>query len=201
MIAAAVLAAGGGRRLGGGVPKPLAVLAGRPLVAHALDAALRSGLEPVLLVVGASADWVAAAAPAGVEVVRNDEWERGIASSLQAALRVLAPRGEVDALVVGLADQPLVGAGAYGRVGAAYDAGARLAVATYGGVRANPVLLARAHWPAAERLTGDEGGRTLFADRPVTEVPCDGTGDPIDIDTTADLAALERRWRSATASE
>jgi CTP:molybdopterin cytidylyltransferase MocA len=199
-IAAAILAAGGGTRLGGDVPKPLLPFAGRPLVEHALAAALGSGLAPVLLVVGDRAGLVAAAAPPAVEVVHNEAWTSGIASSLRALLRALEP-GPTEAVVVGLADQPLVGAAAFRRVAAAYDAGARLAAATYGGVRGNPVMIAREHWPEAAGLSGDEGARVLLRTHPVAEVPCDDTGDPTDIDTASDLAALESRWRSTTRSE
>jgi CTP:molybdopterin cytidylyltransferase MocA len=198
-IAAAVLAAGGGSRFGGDVPKPLLLVAGRPLVEHALAAATRSGLAPVLMVVGDRAEQVARAAPVGVEVVRNDGWRSGIASSLHAALRHLEPR-RCDAVVVGLADQPLVGAAAFARVAAAYDAGARLAVATYGGVRRNPALVGREHWAEALDLTGDEGARVLLRRHAVAEVVCDGTGDPTDIDTPSDLALVESRWRSTTPS-
>ncbi|MGQ0824110.1 MAG: nucleotidyltransferase family protein [Actinomycetota bacterium] len=193
-----MLAAGHGVRFGGDIPKPLAIVVGRTLLDRALDAARASGLAPMLVV--CSDDRVAAAVT-GAEVVRNDRPERGIASSLQAALHALETRDEVRAVVLGLADQPLVGAEAYRRVGAAYDDGARLAVATYGGVRGNPVLLARSHWPEANRLTGDEGARVLLRRRGATEVPCDDTGEPTDVDTPADLAALEARWRSQTASE
>ena len=104
--------------------------------------------------------------------------------------------------MVGLADQPLVGAAAYRRVASAYDDGARLAVATYRGARGNPVLIARPHWSEALDLEGDEGARVLLRRYGATEVPCDDTGDPSDVDTTADLAALEANaWRSTTASE
>jgi CTP:molybdopterin cytidylyltransferase MocA len=198
-IAVAILAAGRGIRFGGRVPKPLLELGGRPLLAHAVAAARMSGSEPVLCVV--SDDRVAAAVPAGVEIVHNDAPERGIASSLHTVLRALGPRSEIDAVIVGLADQPLVGADAYRRVAAAYEGGAPLAVATYGGVRGNPVLIARALWSEALELTGDEGGRALARRRGAVEVPCDGTGEPTDVDTPEDLAALESRWKSQTASE
>lgn len=134
-----------------------------------------------------------AGAVTGAEVVRNPEPGTGIASSLRAALRALEPRAGVDAAVIGLADQPLVGSGAYGRLAAAHAGGARLAVATYGGVRANPVLLARAHWSEALELAGDEGARVMMQSHEIVEVPCDGTGDPSDVDTPEDLAAIERR--------
>jgi molybdenum cofactor cytidylyltransferase len=192
VIAAAVLAAGRGERFGGDTAKPLVAFRGRPLVAHALDAATGSGLTPVFLVVGNQAGAVAGRAGEGVTVVHNDRWASGIASSLVAVLQTLAPRAEIDAVVVGLADQPLVGAEAYRRVAATYDDGVRLAVATYGGVRANPVLLAREHWDEALALTGDEGARVLLRRHAAVEVPCDDTGSPTDIDTPADLQSLEQ---------
>jgi molybdenum cofactor cytidylyltransferase len=200
LIAVVVLAAGRGERFGGTMPKPLVVLRGRPLLAHALDAARGSAVGPVSVVV--SDDRVAAAVPDDVEVVRNPVPESGIASSLHVALRALDPRADIDAVVVGLADQPMVGAAAYQRVAAAYDDDARLAVATYRGNRGNPVLVARMYWPEALALGGDEGARVLLRRHGATEVPCDGTGAPTDVDTPADLAALEdETWRSQTASE
>ncbi len=186
-----VLAAGRGVRFGIGTPKPLSTFRGRRLVEHALDAAIDSGLDPVVVVV--SNDQVAAALPASARVVRNDTPEQGISSSLHAALRALEPDSAVDGVVVGLADQPLVGAEAYRRVARAYDDGARLAVATYGGVRGNPVLLGREHWREALELAGDEGARVLLRRHGAREVPCDGTGDPTDVDTPEDLATLESR--------
>jgi molybdenum cofactor cytidylyltransferase len=193
LIAAAVLAAGRGERFGGDTPKPLVPFRGRPLIEHALDAARGSKLTPLVVVVGNAADEVAGTIVANESIVlaRNDAWRSGIASSLGAALRTLEPHADVDAVVVGLGDQPLVGAEAYRRLARAYDDGARLAVATYGGVRGNPVLLGREHWHEALTLTGDEGARVLLRRHVTVEVPCDDTGSPNDVDTPADLAALE----------
>ena len=201
-LAGAVLAAGGGTRNGEAIAKPLLELRGRPLVSWALDAVVASGLSPVLLVVGHQGDAVAAvgATMQGVEVVVSTEWQRGIAHSLRAALGALSARPAVEAVCMGLADQPLVGAEAYRRVAAAYDDGAQLAVATYGGVRGNPVMLRRTRWGEAMRLDGDEGARVLFRHHPVVEVSCDGTGDPTDIDTLEDLRAMETRCASKTSS-
>jgi CTP:molybdopterin cytidylyltransferase MocA len=186
-------------RFGGPAPKALTLLRGRPLVAYALDAARGSGCAPVVLVV--SDDRVAEAAPPEVVVVHNDAPERGIASSLQCALRRLEREPAVPAAVVGLADQPLVGAAAYRSVAAAFDAGARLAYATYDGERGNPVLLGREHWPEAMALSGDEGARVLFRTHGGVAVPCGDAGAAADVDTPQDLAQLESRWRSPTASE
>jgi CTP:molybdopterin cytidylyltransferase MocA len=188
-VGIAILAAGRGSRLGDD-PKPLALLHDRPLATWALEAAVASGLHPVWLVTGYRGRHVAAAAPKGVDVVRNRHWRRGIASSLCAALDVMEGYPEVTAVCIGLADQPRVGSESYLRLAAAHAAGASLAVATYGGERGNPVLLARSLWPEARELEGDVGARQLMKHHEVIEVPCDGTGSAVDVDTREDLERL-----------
>ena len=179
-----------GSRLGGDDAKPLVLLRDRPLVTWALDAAVGSGLHPVWLVTGYRGPDVRAAAPQGVDVVHNRHWRQGIASSLRAALEAIAPYAEVTAVCVGLADQPQVGSEAYLRLAAAHADGAQLAVATYDGVRGNPVLLARSLWAEANELEGDVGARQLMKQHDVVEVPCEGTGSAVDVDTPQDLEQL-----------
>jgi CTP:molybdopterin cytidylyltransferase MocA len=101
--------------------------------------------------------------------------------------------GDVGAVVVALADQPLVGAEAVARLIAAYRDGAIVAVAAYDGQARNPVLLARECWAEVIAMaTGDQGARTFLRARPdlVTVVECGDTGRPDDIDTPADLARI-----------
>jgi len=187
-VAAAVLAAGRGSRLGGDASKPLLEWRGRPLVAWALDAVLESGLAPVVVVVGYRADEVRATVGTNAEVVENPEWEEGIASSLRTVLGVMTPDAAVDAVAVGLADQPLVGPEAYRRV-AATDG--ELVIPTYDGQPGNPVKLARSLWPEALELRGDVGARALARDRAV-HVDCTDTGSAADVDTLEDLERLQQ---------
>jgi nicotine blue oxidoreductase len=112
-------------------------------------------------------------------------------SSLRAGLAALPPG--TRAVVVALADQPLIGPGAVRRLIGAAGRGATVAAATYGGRRRNPVLFAAEHFAEiAELAVGDVGARAFLRRHPelVTEVPCDGIGDPADIDTPADLERL-----------
>ena len=189
-----MLAAGRSTRFDG--VKQLAPLGDRPLVRWAVDAALASGLRPVITVIGPRGGPVAAVLPAGVDVVRARRARRGIAESLRALVRALGPWRQVGAVCVGLGDQPGVGAEAYRRLARAYDAGATLAVATYAGVRQNPVLIARSQWPRVDELRGDVGARALMTEIDVTEVDCTDTGSPADIDTPADLERVAREMES-----
>jgi molybdenum cofactor cytidylyltransferase len=175
MNVAALLAAGAGSRFRGPTHKLLAPFRGRPLHEWALAHVRASGL-PVLVVAGD----VDLDLPADVEVVENPRWREGIATSLQAAVAAVADR-DVDALVVGLADQPLIPTEAWVRVAAAQ---APIAVATYDGVRRNPVRLGREVWPLLP-ATGDRGASVLFREHAVVEVAC--PGDPADVDRLEDL--------------
>ena len=190
-VGVVLLAAGRGSRFGDEGPKTLARLGARPLVTHAVAAASMSGLRPVLVVVGCQAADVARAAGTLAEIVENPEWEGGMSTSLRAGLATVLPDPTVTAVAVALADQPRIGAEAYQRLAAAHREGAQLAVATYDGRRAHPVLIGRSHFEEAMRMTGDQGARSLLAAHDVVEVDCDGTGDATDVDTPADLAALE----------
>jgi nicotine blue oxidoreductase len=180
IVAGVVLAAGEGRRFGG--PKAIAVYAGERLVDRAVRLLREGGCDPVVVVAGA----VALDVP-GATVVVNAEWRSGMGSSLRVGLTSV---NGVDAAVLVTVDTPWLGAEAVRRVRAAHRGGAGVAVATYGGRRGHPVLLAHAHFAEAAQLArGDVGARALLAARPelVTPVVCDGTGFPDDVDTPADL--------------
>jgi len=188
-VAGVLLAAGQGSRFGR--PKALVELDGQTLAERGVTLLRAGGTDPVLIVTGAAQ--VELRPEHQARTVYNGEWRTGMGSSLRAALRALTELEagpEIGAVVVALADQPLVGAEAVGRLIAAYRAGADVAVAAYGGKPRNPVLLAREHWPEViAAATGDQGARAFLHARPelVTLVECGDTGRPDDIDTPADL--------------
>lgn len=192
-VLAALLAAGAGSRYAGPEHKLDAQLGdGRTVFAHACAAWLACGADHLALVTGASR----LAVPDGVTELHNPNWADGQATSvacvLDHAAALIGAGIPVDAVVIGLADQPFVPAAAWQTVIAA-PGDAVIVVATYGGVRGpHPVRLGRPVWPLLPRI-GDDVGRTVLRAHPewVTEVPCPGT--PADIDTLEDLA----RWTSS----
>ena len=188
---AILLAAGAGSRFGDG--KLLAPYRGRPLIAAALSNLAAAPVDETVVVVGDGAKTLREVCePYGVRIVENPEWARGMSTSLRAGLRACDP-GSRSAVVL-LADQPQVGPEAVGRLVEAFGEGAKVAVATYDGKPRNPVLFSREVWPLLEaELSGDEGARPFLRRHPelVVQVPCDGVGDPADVDTVEDLRRLE----------
>jgi nicotine blue oxidoreductase len=190
-----------------GGPKALLEFRGRLLIERAIEAASAGGCGQVVVVLGAGAAHVRQSADlGGARVVVNQGWNEGIGSSLRAGLEALdsqpaldsqsdaelddADATPLDAALILLVDQPLVGADAVRAVLGAWRGGARLAAASYGGRRGHPVLLGREHWSAAARdATGDIGARVFLAKHAaqLVLVPCDAHADPRDLDVPADL--------------
>ena len=189
--AGVLLAAGAGVRFGGPQHKLLSVVGGRTVAARSLRSLLDAGLDAVAVVTGA-VDLGPAFDEAtdeherrSVALLPNDRWESGMASSVRCATDWGASCG-LDAVVVGLADQPFVTPTAWQAVAAS---AAPIAVATYGGRRGNPVRLARDVWPLLP-YDGDEGARPVMRRYPEIVAPVACEGRPDDIDTVEDL----RRW-------
>jgi len=177
-----VLAAGAGRRFGE-QPKQLAELQGRPLLQHAVDAAVAApALERVVVVLGARAEQVRAAIDFGrAEPVVCPDWEEGQAASLRCGLRALQG---FDRIVVTLGDQPWVSTEAIMRL-AHEPPGTR---AAYDGVPGHPVVLGGELAEAALALKGDEGARSLL--RGARTVECGDVADARDVDTVGDLKEM-----------
>lgn len=192
VIAGLLLAAGGGRRLGGR-PKALLPYRGRPLVENAVRVLREAGCAPVHVVLGASAAEVRERADlSGCVVVDNPDWAEGMGSSLRVGLASLAGTG-AGAALVSLVDQPGIGAAAVARVREAYRSPASLVAASYDGERGHPVLFGADRWAdIAATATGDRGARVHLRNHAdeVMLVECGDIAADFDIDTPPDLAHL-----------
>ncbi len=108
VVGAVLLAAGQGARIGSR-PKCLLELGGVPLIRRQLIALSGAGVDEVVVVLGHYADDIEPLLQDfPVTIVRNAAPERGQVSSLRLGLGALT--GKLDAVVVALADQPLVNA-------------------------------------------------------------------------------------------
>ena len=193
-IAAVVLAAGMSSRMGAN--KLLAPVEGRPLVRHAVEAALASAAGLVVVVTGnGAADVAAALIGLNIHLVDNPDFTRGLSMSLRTGINALPE--DCDGAVILLGDMPGVSAGLVDRLIAAFDPGEdrAICVATRQGKRGNPVLWARRFFPEIAALEGDVGAKHLASaySELVCEVEADDDGPLTDIDTPQALEAYRAR--------
>lgn len=182
----------------GGTNKLVATVDGLPMVRQVARTLLELPLVDRVVVTGAEAGGVHSAL-AGLELrfVHNPHHEEGIASSIRTGVAALDPT--VDGAFIVLGDMPRVGRDDLERVLRSFDpAGGRgICVPVCGTRRGNPVLWASRYFPELLTLTGDTGGRRLFerftAD--LHEVPVEGEGVLLDIDTPDSLKATRARER------
>ena len=105
-VAAVILAAGSGSRLGG-TAKALIRINGEALVQRLVATALAAGIADVLVVTGIYHDAIAQVVSAsGARVVRNPDAEKGQAGSVRLGLQHADPHA--DAVMLLLCDQPLL---------------------------------------------------------------------------------------------
>ncbi len=178
-----------------GAPKLLALLAGRPLISHAVDAALQSQADAVFVVTGASADEVRTAlGDCGARFVDNRAWASGLASSIGCGIRAAH---DFDAAVLLLGDQPTLRPETLDALIEHYRAGRPLAACEYqDGTIGPPALFDRSHYEALLELTGDAGAKAVLRGKSATIVPFP-TGT-LDVDTPEDLERARTRARDAS---
>ncbi len=190
-VAAIVLAAGQSRRMGVD-NKLLALVDGRPMVSHVVDAMLASRAGPVIVVTGHQADQVRAAlGDRPVQWRHNPDYADGLSTSLKTGLDALP---EAEGVLIALGDMPRIRPEQIDRLIAAFNPteGRAICVPTVAGKRGNPVLFATRFVPEMRQLSGDVGARHLIGAHAeaVVEIEMDDDSTLLDIDTPAALSAL-----------
>lgn len=192
---ALVLAAGAGRRFGGG--KLLALLGGVPVIRRTLDMVLTVGFGEVVVAVGADHEAVAGAVQGlPCQIVSTPDWEDGMAASLHTGLAALGEPGK--GLFVFLGDMPLVPVHLCPALASMAEEAGYAARPRVGGRPGHPVAFAPAALPDLARLTGDQGATGLLNRRSagVAYLDTDAMGAVLDIDNRSDLSAAERAWKA-----
>lgn len=188
-----ILAAGGSSRLGS--PKQLLLWRGRTLIEHAVEEATAAKLYPVVVVTGANDENVSAALQdKDVTVVRNADWQQGMASGIVTGLRAaLALCGDLDAVIIAVCDQPFVSAALFQTlVQQRSIIGKGIVTCRYAGTVGTPVLFAATYFDALLSLQGADGAKGLLRmhDEDVASIPF-AQGE-VDIDTDADYRNLQK---------
>ncbi len=198
-IGAVVLAAGEGRRMGG-VCKPLIRLQGVPIVTRLLIALSGAGVDEVVVVTGFARTQVEAQIGTfPITLVYNPDFADGQGGSVHAGLGALA--GPFDAVLVALADQPLLGADDLRELIGAFKKrpGGHVLVPMVDGRRGNPVVLDGEACDVILRGEAKLGCRHLVEQRPefVSRYDSPNHHYIVDLDTPEDLERLAATsgWR------
>ena len=185
-----VLAAGASRRLG--QAKQLLRIDGETLVHRAARLALATAPAAAVLVVGADADAVFAAA-ADLPLCRVDctDWQRGMGASLHAGLAALP--SECGGALIVLCDQPALDAQHLAALVAAWRANpAAASASSYAGRAGVPALLPRSWFGELRHDARDHGARTLLARHPEQVTLIVNEALALDIDTPEQSAPFTK---------
>jgi molybdenum cofactor cytidylyltransferase len=208
VIGAVLLAAGSASRMGGR-PKCLLELGGVPLIRRQIVALSGAGVDELVVVTGHYAQRIEPVVQDfPVTLVRNPDPDAGQPSSQRIGLAALG--GKLDAVIVALADQPLLNAqDITGLIGAwkKRAPGIEVVYPQVNGERGNPVIMSAA---VREQVLAAAPGyccRAWQREHPegTAAFVTDNRRYRVDVDTPEDLARFEQqtghalRWPAALA--
>ena len=191
-VGALILAAGASARYG--QPKQFLRYEGQSLLRRAAEAAVGSGCDPVVVVLGASAARCAAELRGlPVRVAANTAWREGMWTSLRAGLECLsAAAPDAGGVAVMLCDQPLVSRHTIAALVRRYrESGASIVASAYAGTLGVPALFDRSLFGRLGSLPSQAGARGIIESGGdgVQAIPFpEGS---IDIDTPRDYEVLQ----------
>ena len=193
-----ILAAGESKRLGN--PKQLLSFEGNTLLARVAATASASGLYPVIAVLGANAEKMKSALNIpGIQVVNNDNWQEGMASSIRKGLTSMMELfPQVDGVILLVCDQPYLHHGLIKKlIEAQRNADLPSAAAYYGGKLGTPALFHKHLFSDLMSLSGDKGARKMLERNRQNVVEVEFERGIVDIDTQEDYERLLNNDKNA----
>jgi molybdenum cofactor cytidylyltransferase len=194
-LAAVLMAAGAGARMGQR-PKSLLELDGVPLICRQVMALRQAGVSELVLVLGHHAKEIEAAVKVlEVSIVINPDPDAGPVGSQRLGLQSLS--GHSDAVLMALADQPLLDAADLRQLVQAFhqrEPGCSLLYPSVNGQPGNPVIFTagvRTALLACPPEVGCKQWRQTHTSQ-VQAWDCDNLHFVQDVDTPEDIAALRR---------
>jgi len=192
-IAVIILAAGASSRMG--TPKQLLKWKNTTLLGHALKTTKGINQSKIVVVLGANFELIKAKVNLdNCEILKNENWEEGLGKSIATGVsHVLRNDLNIDAVLVMLADQPLIDGAYLNTMIIAYREGAFQIVATSykNGKQGVPVLFDKAYFQELSQLNDDKGAKAILRKHAANVIVVNATHDVSDIDT---IDAYERLY-------
>ncbi len=185
-----ILAAGSSSRMG--EPKQLLPFEGKTFLQCAIDAALGSQVTSRVVVLGADKDEIKKSFRADtIPVIHNQDWEKGMSSTMQKGLNYLTKYKVPDQVIILLCDQPFVHSGILDALIETQKAtGKGIVACKYSETLGVPVLFTKKYFPEMLALKGSEGAKKLIYAHLDDVAEVDFPKGAVDIDTYEDYELL-----------
>ncbi|HEX3619454.1 MAG TPA: nucleotidyltransferase family protein [Candidatus Udaeobacter sp.] len=191
-IGAVILAAGGSSRFG--QPKQLIRFRGESFVRRIIDAACEAGCSPVVVVIGSEDETLRRELDhAGAVTVQNQQWQRGIGSSIRCGIQgLINSLPDVEATVLLVCDQPAVDVVVIERLIALRKTSAKSIVASsYADTLGVPALFTRSIFEELLSLGDNTGAKSIILRSRERVASLSFPEGQIDIDTWEDWEKLD----------
>jgi molybdenum cofactor cytidylyltransferase len=188
-----VLAAGMSSRLGS--PKQLLVYKGKSLLQHSVGIAFETSMRPVVVVTGSNSDSITEQMKGlKVEIIDNEGWQEGIASSLRCGLAAVQKiRPGTDGIIFMVCDQPYVTKLLLGYLlQVQHETGLPIVASRYADNLGTPALFHQNFFAELMELKGDTGARKLIKQHEDLVATVPFPEGIIDIDTISDYEVLSQ---------
>lgn len=187
-----LLAAGESKRFGSA--KQLLDIKGQPMIKRMALAAFKSEATEVMVVLGAQVEDIKAVLnDPGLEITINQDWQKGLGSSLKTGLKaILKKQPELEACIVMLADQPLVDTSYLNHMIRMYkEHKEKIIASSYADTIGAPVLYHQDMFRDLLNLKDDQGAKNLLENKLNEVYTIAFPGGQADIDTQEDYQNIK----------
>jgi len=196
-IAVILLAAGASSRLG--AIKQLLPWKGTTLLEHSIETISNLNCSDRFVVLGANHNLIKSKIDfSKVKVLVNNEWKLGLGSSIACGANHLLQNGfEVDAVLIILADQPLIDSKYLNSLIDTFEVDEKQIIATsYGNHKKGvPALFDKAYFKELSELNADKGAKTIIDNYSENVTTVNAEHLVFDIDTREDYEKLYKANR------
>ena len=162
-FSAVILAAGQSSRLG--APKQLLPYQNKTLLERVIDSARQSGAASVVVVLGYQMDTILNVINTeGLHVVKNEDWQTGMASTIRCGIGALQGKGpEADGVILMVCDQPFVSSDLLNKlIEKQKQTGRPIVASKYQDLLGTPAFFHRSFFPQLAALKGDSGAKKII---------------------------------------
>ncbi|MEZ2414271.1 NTP transferase domain-containing protein [Muriicola sp. E247] len=191
-IAALILAAGSSSRMGR--TKQLLPWGNSTLLGNAVSTVHESGLEEILVILGAKAKTIKASLDSmPCQIVVNSEWEEGLGSSIRTGVsHILTSASLPDGILIMLADQPFINADYLKKLIHHFKKGNEgIICSDYGKKLGVPAIFSNKYFKKLQGLSGDSGAGGIIEIHRDDSYGLEAGKITIDLDTHEDYISLK----------